>query len=34
VPESQLAPAERVPKSLEGHDVDVEAIGVVEAQHT
>jgi hypothetical protein len=32
VPESQLAPDERVPRTLEGHEVDVEAIGVVEAQ--
>ena len=32
VPESQLAPGEVVPRSLEGHEVDVEEIGVVEAQ--
>jgi hypothetical protein len=32
VPESQLAPGERVPTSLDGHEVDVEAIGFVEAQ--
>jgi hypothetical protein len=32
VPESQLAPDERVPASLEGCDVDVEEIGVIEAQ--
>jgi hypothetical protein len=34
VPASQLAPEERVPRSLEGYEVDVEAIGVVEAQRT
>jgi hypothetical protein len=34
VPESQLTPEARVPRSLEGHEVDVEAIGVVEAQPT
>jgi hypothetical protein len=34
VPESQLAPEERVPRSLDGFDVDVETIGVVEAQQT
>jgi hypothetical protein len=34
VPASQLAPEERVPRSLEGHEVDVEAIGVVEAQQS
>ena len=32
VPESQLAPEERVPTSLEGYDVDVETIGFIEAQ--
>jgi hypothetical protein len=32
VPESELAPDERVPSSLDGHEVDVEAIGIVEAQ--
>jgi hypothetical protein len=32
VPKSQLAPGEVVPRSLEGHEVDVEEIGVVEAQ--
>jgi hypothetical protein len=34
VPASQLAPEEQVPRSLEGHEVDVEAIDVVEAQQT
>jgi hypothetical protein len=34
VPASQLAPGERVPRTLEGHEVDVEATGVVEAQHS
>jgi hypothetical protein len=34
VPASQLAPDERVPGMLEGHEVDVEAIGVVEAQQS
>jgi hypothetical protein len=34
VPRSQLAPEERVPTSLDGHEVDVEAIGFVEAQQT
>jgi len=32
VPASQLARGEVVPQSLEGHEVDVEEIGVVEAQ--
>jgi hypothetical protein len=32
VPESALAPEERVPASLDGYEVDVEAIGLVEAQ--
>jgi hypothetical protein len=32
VPESSLAPEERVPASLEGYEVDVEAIGAIEAQ--
>jgi hypothetical protein len=32
VPESMLAPAERVPTSLDGYEVDVEAIGSIEAQ--
>lgn len=32
VPESRLAPEERVPMSLDGYDVDVEAIGFIEAQ--
>jgi hypothetical protein len=31
---SQLARDELVPRSLEGHEVDVEAIGFVEAQQT
>jgi len=34
VPESTLAPDERVPASLEGYEVDVEEIGVIEAQAT
>lgn len=32
VPASELAPDERVPASLDGHPVDVEEIGVVEAE--
>jgi hypothetical protein len=32
VPESTLEPDERVPASLEGYEVDVEEIGVVEAE--
>lgn len=32
VAESELAPEERVPASLEGYVVDVEAIGFLEAQ--
>lgn len=32
VPASELEPEERVPPSLEGHPVDVEAIGDVEAE--
>jgi len=32
LPESDLAPEERVPVSLDGYEVDVEAIGFVEAQ--
>ncbi len=32
VPESALARDERVPASLEGYDVDVEELGVIEAQ--
>jgi hypothetical protein len=32
VPASQLAPEDRVPRALNGHEVDVEAIGIVEAQ--
>jgi hypothetical protein len=32
VPESSLAPEERVPASLEGYEVDVEAIGAIEVQ--
>lgn len=32
VPESELAPEERVPRSLDGYVVDVEAIGFIEAQ--
>jgi hypothetical protein len=34
VPESTLAPDERVPVLLEGYEVDVEEIGVIEAQAT
>jgi hypothetical protein len=34
VPESQLAPDERVPASLDGYEVDVDAIGSVQAQGT
>jgi len=34
VPESTLPPDERVPVSLEGYEVDVEEIGVIEAQAT
>ena len=34
VPASQLAPEERVPRSLEGYEIDVDEIGVVEAQRT
>lgn len=32
LPQEALAPEERVPTSLEGYDVDVDAIGFVEAQ--
>jgi hypothetical protein len=32
VPSSDLGPGERVPGSLEGHPVDVEEIGFVEAE--
>ena len=32
VPESDLLPQEVVPKTLEGHETDVEEIGVVTAQ--
>ncbi len=32
VPESLLRPDERVPASLEGYEVDVEEIGVIQAQ--
>lgn len=32
VPETELAPGERVPPSIEGYEVDVEEIGAVEAQ--
>jgi hypothetical protein len=32
VPESALAPSERVPQSLEGFEVDVQVIGDVEAE--
>src|ERR687895_441731 len=32
VPASELEPGERVPSSLDGHPVDVEEIGVVEAE--
>lgn len=32
VPESALAPEERVPTSLDGYEVEVEAIGFIEAQ--
>lgn len=32
LPETNLAPEERVPASLDGYEVDVEAIGFVEAQ--
>jgi hypothetical protein len=32
VPESELGPGERVPSSLDGHPVDVDEIGVVEAE--
>ena len=32
LPESDLAPEERVPASLDGYEVDVEAIGSIEAQ--
>jgi hypothetical protein len=32
VPASELAPGERVPRSLDGHPVDVEEIGFVEAE--
>ncbi|MGH3031431.1 MAG: hypothetical protein ACRDNE_11865 [Gaiellaceae bacterium] len=32
VPASELEPEERVPGSLDGHPVDVEEIGVVEAE--
>ncbi len=34
VPESTLAAHERVPVSLEGYEVDVEELGVIEAQST
>jgi hypothetical protein len=32
VPESRLAPEERIPTLLDGYEVDVEAIGFIEAQ--
>ena len=32
LPETELAPEERVPESLDGYEVDVEAIGFIEAQ--
>lgn len=32
VPSSQLGPGESVPPSLDGHQVDVEEIGVVEVE--
>jgi hypothetical protein len=32
LPETDLAPEERVPASLDGYEVDVEAIGFIEAQ--
>ena len=32
LPQAELAPEERVPTSLEGYDVDVDAIGFIEAQ--
>jgi hypothetical protein len=32
VPDSELAPEQRVPASLHGYEVDVEVIGFVEAQ--
>ena len=32
VPEEALAPEKRVPTSLEGYEVDVDAIGFIEAQ--
>jgi hypothetical protein len=32
LPDSTLAPEERVPTSLDGYEVDVEAIGFIEAQ--
>jgi hypothetical protein len=32
VPASELGPEERVPRSLDGHPVDVEEIGFVEAE--
>lgn len=32
VPEASLAPEDLVPASLDGHEVDVEEIGVIEAQ--
>ena len=32
VPLSELAPDERVPESVDGHEVDVEEIGAVHAQ--
>jgi hypothetical protein len=32
VPESTLAPEERVPPSVEGYEVDVEEIGLIEAE--
>ncbi|HET7855447.1 MAG TPA: hypothetical protein VFL41_03225 [Gaiellaceae bacterium] len=32
VPETELAPEERVPSSIAGHEVDVEEIGAVQAQ--
>lgn len=32
VPDEQLAPEDRVPRSLDGYEVDVEAIGIIEAQ--
>jgi hypothetical protein len=34
VPESELAPEQRVPSHLDGFEVDVEAIGFVQAQQS